>query len=180
MKVISLVCIVSALGLWAWLALGSPAPLRGSPPNEWRSGVRAGTHPEGRLASVRAWADADSATTTGSDARTYGRTRIGPQPWPDDLPPDWPALEPARVLADTWRDPGDRLLLVDWPERPAHAVDSLRHALEARGYRVVEPRTRGPRHALHALSDDAEVVLTFFARDASSRVEILFLAPATG
>jgi hypothetical protein len=111
------------------------------------------------------------------DTTSRGTSRIGPQPWPADLPTAWPRLESARVLADTRRD-GDRLLLVDLPGSPDHAAAEYGEALRARGYAI--DQTDGARvgRTIHVESPYHEAVLTFFPRDEITRIEILFLEKA--
>ena len=180
MKALSVLTLMSSLLLWAWLALGgstSPGePLHRAP----YARVAAGSPADARLDAIRERADARFDEARDAKHLPPTRTRVGPQPWPDDLPGDWPVLDGAQLLADSVQAAGDRLLLVDWPEQPARAVARLRAALEARGYRVAEPRMRSTRHALHARGGAGEIVLTVFARDDASRLEILFLASTPG
>ncbi len=139
------------------------------------------------LAAVRARADAAfAALDPGRIERS--RTRIGPQPWPRDLPAAWPRLDPARVVADSVRPGRGRLLLVDVPGAPEHALESLREALDERGFETRRPeRLRAPI-ALHAWLGDDDVVLTFHDREYDrehdrerhTRLEILFVEPASG
>lgn len=129
----------------------------------------------GSLAGVRARADAAFASIDG-DARRRTTSRIGPQPWPADLPQTFPRPDDARVLADT-RQRGDRLLLVDVPTPVDRAARDFDRALRERGYTVARADTRRVRHALHAASPGGEAVLTFLERDDATRVEILFLSP---
>lgn len=130
------------------------------------------------MSSVRDKADAAFAALEGPAIRH--ETRIGPQPWPEDLPSRWPMLAQATVVADTLRGEGDRLLLVNLPGSPDEAIASYQAALVERGYRVDRPRLRRDRRALHAQSAEHEAVLTFVSRDRITRVEILFLAHGTG
>ena len=132
----------------------------------------------GRASAVRERADAAFAELEAPAIRH--ETRVGPRPWPEDLPSRWPLLAEATVVADTLRGEGDRLLLVNLPGSPADAIDSYQAALVERGYHVDRPRLRRDRHALHAQSAEHEAVLTFIPRDRVTRVEILFLASGTG
>lgn len=116
----------------------------------------------------------------GQSQRTRFESRIGLQPWPDDLPAGWPKPEWARVVATTTQQHGNRLVLVDIPGSPAQALAAYRDDLEAVGYRVVRPRSREGAHALDARLDGMEVVLRFFARDRRTRLEILFIDRRTG
>lgn len=126
------------------------------------------------LAGVRARADAAfAARKTPPTRRT---SRIGVQPWPSDLPAQWPKPARATVLADA-RRPGERLLLVDLPTSADDAARTFDEALRAGGYAVEHADTRRIRHALHATGRDHEVVLTFTARERTTRIEILFLDP---
>ncbi len=133
-----------------------------------------------RLEAIRARADRafdemDGSSRGQSGQRTTRSTnRIGPQPWPADLPTMWPRLESARVLADTRRD-GDRLLLVDLPGSPAEAAAEYGKALRSRGYSIDQTESARVGRAIHAESPDHEAVLTFFPRDEITRLEILFL-----
>lgn len=128
--------------------------------------------------SIHDSAEAAFAALDGPPIRS--ESRIGPQPWPGDLPARWPMLGEATVVADTKRREGDRLLLVNVPFSPERAMDAYQSALRERGYEVQRPQSgTGPR-ALHAQSPDHEAVLTFFPREKVTRIEILFLARATG
>ncbi len=131
-----------------------------------------------RLDGVRSRADAAFAKL-GSEDRTQSQSRIGLQPWPEDLPARWPRPNESRVLADTSRHEGDRLLLVDVPDDPAAAATFYQAALLAEGYEVDRTSTRRVQHALHASLADHEVVLTFLPREKATRIEILFLRGAT-
>jgi len=106
-------------------------------------------------------------------------SRIGPQPWPGDLPAGFPRPEGARLLADMRRD-GDRLLLVDLPTQVDRAADQLDRALREGGYDVDRAETRRVRHALLARHEAGAAVLSFLARDGQTRLEILFLDRAEG
>ena len=123
-------------------------------------------------------ADADFARPR--DAASRSETRVGPQPWPQDLPGHWPVLREATVVADMKQRAGDRLLLVNVPGSPDRAMATYQSALRERGYDVERPRLRHDRRALHAQSAEHEAVLTFFAREKVTRIEILFLARTTG
>jgi len=136
-----------------------------------------------RLPAERARAvrdKADAAFAEQADPAIRHETRVGPQPWPEDLPSRWPVLSQATVVADTLRGEGDRLLLVNLPGSPDEAIDSYQAALVERGYRVDRPSLRRDRRALHAQSAEHEAVLTFVSRDRITRIEILFLARETG
>lgn len=126
------------------------------------------------LDAVRSRADAAFAAMA-DDGRSRSTSRIGPQPWPTDLPAAFPRPAIARVLADTRRD-GDRLLLVDVPTPVDDAARDFDQALRAQGYSVAHTQTRKVPHALHASGVDGDAVLTFLSRDDATRVEILFLA----
>jgi hypothetical protein len=93
---------------------------------------------------------------------------------------EWPILENATVVANTRRSGGERLLLVDVPGAPDQVMDSYQSALRDGGYEVDRPRLRRTRRALHAQSTEHQAILTFFARKKLTRIEILFLTPATG
>ena len=124
-------------------------------------------------------ADASTRESAGQPSRF--ETRIGPQPWPEDLPSRWPRPTEARVVADTRQQRGDRLLLVDLPDFPGEALDSYRDALRGRGYDVVDaPQTPRASHVLHAIREGDEAVLTFLGRKQGTRLEILFIGQASG
>jgi hypothetical protein len=131
------------------------------------------------LAAVRARADAAFAEMKGA-SRSRFESRIGLQPWPEDLPSNWPTPSRARVVAVTMQPQGNRLLLVDLPGSPRAALESYRDLLRAGGYHVVRPARRESTHALHAILDDDEAVLTFFERRQATRLEILFVGRSSG
>jgi len=83
-------------------------------------------------------------------------------------------------VAYTKRSTGDQLLLVNVPGYPDQAIDSYQSALLERGYDVDRPRLRSAGRALHAQDAEHQAVLTFFAREKVTRIEILFLARARG
>jgi hypothetical protein len=124
----------------------------------------------GDLAAIRDRADAAFAERKAKPSRS--ESRIGPQPWPADLPARWPRLEEGRVLADLRRD-GDRLLLVDWPGDADGAVDRFDAALRAEGFDVVSGQGGGTG-SLSARDAKTTAELTFFPRETVTRVEILF------
>lgn len=132
--------------------------------------------PETGARDVRARADAAFAELEGG--RTRFESRIGPQPWPDDLPANWPIPDQGRLLANTAQQGGGRLLLVDLPDAPERALDFYRTALERGGYEVSSREAKKPGHALHARHGRDEAVLTFIPRADATRVEILFLPHA--
>jgi hypothetical protein len=123
---------------------------------------------------------ADAAFAELAVGRSRFETRIGPQPWPRDLPSNWPKPTGARVVADTTQQAGDRLLLLDVPGTPDEALDSYRKVLRGLGYDVAQPKTRQSTRALHAKRDGDEAVLTFFGRKHATRLEILFIGGAPG
>ncbi len=132
------------------------------------------------LASIRDRADAAFAALEPS--RSQGKSRVGPRPWPDDLPVAWPAAAAGQVLADTRRD-GDRLLLVDVPGERDAALERYAEDLRAGGFHV-EAGRHGGTPSLRAQAGDAEAELTFYARESGgkpvTRVEILFPGRAAG
>jgi len=144
-----------------------------------------GEHPKHSLtglAAVRARADAafaEMAEMKGA-RRSRFESRIGLQPWPEDLPRNWPTPNRARVVAVAIQPQGNRLLLVDLPGSPRAALESYRDLLRAGGYHVVRPARRESTHALHARLDDDEAVLTFFERKKATRLEILFVGHGSG
>ncbi len=123
---------------------------------------------------------ADTAFAELAKGRSRFETRIGPQPWPRDLPSNWPKPTGARVVADTAQQAGDRLLLLDLPGTPDETLDSYRNVLRGLGYDVAQPTTRQSTRALHAKRDGDEAVLTFFGRKHDTRLEILFIGGARG
>ncbi len=158
---------------------GDPAEDRAQPgvPDDVasRTGPNRPARP-GELSGVRERADAAFAALDGPSSRS--ESRIGPQPWPDDLPARWPRLEEGRVLADLRRD-GDRLLLVDWPGDPAGARDRFDEALRAEGFDVAPGDGRGAG-SLRAIDATTRADLTFFPRETVTRVEILFRRRTAG
>ncbi len=136
-------------------------------------------HSKTGLAAVRARADAAFAEMKGA-RRSRFESRIGLQPWPKDLPRNWPTPSRARVVAVAMQPQGNRLLLVDLPGSPRAALKSYRDLLRAGGYHVVRPARRESTHALHARLDDDEAVLTFFERKQATRLEILFVGHGSG
>ncbi|MEE8164137.1 MAG: hypothetical protein V3T64_01070 [Myxococcota bacterium] len=153
-------------------AAESSGPERPAPSIE--SAFHAGTH-----ARIRARADAAFAALD-SNRRIRFESRIGPQPWPEDLPADWPRPDRAQVLADTRRDKLGRLLLVDLPDTPARALDSFREALLQHGFEARRPRSGDTGHALHVRRGELEAILTFIGRERTTRLEILFLCLQCG
>jgi hypothetical protein len=131
------------------------------------------------LAAVRARADDAFAEMKGA-RRSRFESRIGLQPWPEDLPRNWPTPSRARVVGLAMQPQGNRLLLVDLPGSPRAALESYRDLLRAGGYRVVRPTTRKSTLALHARLDEDEAVLRFFERNQATRLEILFVSHGSG
>jgi hypothetical protein len=108
--------------------------------------------------------------------KTRFESRIGPQPWPRDLPENWPRPRGASLLADTnGRDEG-RLLLIDLSDSIDQALDAYQLALRESGFEVVRAGTDGRGGALHASRGGMKATLRFFARADSTRLEILFIA----
>lgn len=128
------------------------------------------------LTKILARADAAFAEMEmkGQQAERF-ESHIGPQPWPDDLPSDWPTPTQARVVAVTIQDQGNRLLLVDLPESAHESLIFYRDALRAGGYQVATAKTQKSAYALHAINGDDEAVLTFFDRKHATRLEILLI-----
>ena len=123
---------------------------------------------------------ADQAFAELESPRARGESRIGPQPWPEDLPARWPRFEDGRVLADTRRE-GNRLLLVDLSGDPAEALDRYDDALRAGGFEVA-PGRGGGAGSLRVIdaTTQAAAELTFYPRETVTRVEILFLERSSG
>jgi hypothetical protein len=103
-------------------------------------------------------------------------SRIGPQPWPRDLPQNWPRPRGASVLADTNGREEGRLLLIDLPDSIDQALDAYQLALRASGFEVVRAGTDGRGGALQASRGGMNATLRFFPRADSTRLEILFIA----
>lgn len=166
---------------WCCLCLLGLTACDGSESVEARSNapVEASAATSIRREDIRTRADTAFAELAAA-GRSRFETRIGPQPWPRDLPSNWPQPTGARVVADTAQQAGDRLLLVDLPGTPDEALDSYRNVLRGRGYDVAEPTTRRSTRALHAKRDGDEAVLTFFGRKHDTRLEILFIGGAPG
>jgi hypothetical protein len=131
------------------------------------------------LAAVRTRADAAFAEMEGA-RRSRFESRIGLQPWPEDLPRSWPTPNQARVVAIAMQPQGNRLLLVDLPGSPRETLESYRDLLRARGYHVVRPASHESTQTLHATLGDDEAVLTFFRRKQATRLEILFVGLGSG
>jgi hypothetical protein len=123
---------------------------------------------------------ADDAFAALDEEFAKSETRVGPQPWPRDLPPRWPRPAEATLVADTKQAAGDRLMLVNLPGPPDRAVERYSEALSASGYEVDPAKSRKPGSALHVRGENHEAVLIFFAREKATRVEILFLTRAAG
>jgi len=144
------------------------------PAESLESAIHPGTH-----AQIRARADAAFAALD-SNRQIRSESRIGPQPWPEDLPAGWPRPDHALLLADTRRDELGRLgrlLLVDLPDAPARALDSFRKALGQNGFESRRPHTGDAGHALQVRRGELEARLTFIGRGRTTRLEILFLYP---
>ena len=134
--------------------------------------------PIGSETSARGRAEAAFAALEKEPARS--ESRVGPQPWPDDLPRAWPRPSQATVVADTRRSAGDRLLLVNLPGPLDHALFEFRGALVENGYEVESPQADSNRPTLRVKKGDDRAVLTFYAREKVTRIEILFPARAAG
>ena len=147
------------------------APIDADPRNQDDSNtVRAGTR-------TPAATDSDPM---GNTQRTRFESRIGPQPWPDDLPDHWPTPKRALVVAATTQQSGHRLLLVNLPGPLAEARATYRSELEASGYQIDPPRSKQSARVLHARRGETEAILTFFDREHAIRLEILFVATSRG
>jgi len=125
---------------------------------------------------------ADAAFDEMNEAgRTKFETRVGLQPWPEDLRGKWPEPRGARVVADSMQRNGNRLLLVDLPDSPNEALERYRDELEASSYDVLRHESSPPAgHALHAKRGDDEAILSFFGREQVTRLEILFVSRGSG
>ena len=125
---------------------------------------------------------ADAAFDEMNEAgRTKFETRVGLQPWPEDLRGKWPEPRGARVVADSMQRQGNRLLLVDLPDSPDEALELYRDELKANGYDVLRRESSPPAgHALHAKRGDDGAILSFFGREQTTRLEILFVSRGSG
>lgn len=171
--------VALAASLLALAACDGGSPAEHPDPAEPRASVvreEEGPARPGELEAIRDRADAAFAAL--DSPRSRSESRIGPQPWPEDLPARWPRLEEGRVLADLRRD-GDRLLLVDWPGAPGGALDRFDAALRAEGYDVA-PGEGGGAGSLRATGATTTAELTFFPRETVTRIEILFRQPKAG
>lgn len=148
-------------------------------------GFRAAAAPDD-VADVRSRADEAFAELerleAGADAGTTERfdSRVGPQAWPSDLPSHWPIPDSGQLLADTRHERGERLLLVDLPGSPDRALDAYRDALRGAGFEVENGQVQSARRALFARRGEEQAVLTFAAGETATRLEILFVRPASG
>jgi len=174
MKLRALLCIGSLLVLGAAIACDNADAPRTAPPDP---GTRSAL-PEAEARDLRARADAAFAELEGGHTRF--ESRIGPQPWPDDLPTNWPIPAQARLVASTAQQSGGRLLLVDLPGSSDRARELYRDALERGGYDVSNHETKKLKQALLAKHGRDQAVLTFIGRAEATRVEILLLPPAAG
>ncbi len=127
---------------------------------------------------LRARADAAEALAMSQPERF--ETRVGPQPWPEDLPSKWPQPPSGRVVADARRAGGERLLLIDVPGPPGETRDAYRRALRIEGYEVGDAPTSESGSGLRARRGRDEAVLRFFDRDERTRIEILFAEHVRG
>ena len=107
--------------------------------------------------------------------KTRFESRIGPQPWPHDLPQNWPRPRGASVLADTNGREEGRLLLADLSDPIDQALDAYQLALRESGFEVVRAGTDGRGSALLASRGGLKASVRFFAREGSTRLEILFI-----
>ena len=131
-------------------------------------------HSGTRTSDIRKRADAAYQEIEES-GRSRFETRVGPQPWPEDLRRKWPPPSGARVVADSIQRQGNRLLLVDLPRSIDEAMDSYQYELEANGYHVRRRESDPQRHVLDAKRGDDEAILGFFGREHGTRLEILFV-----
>jgi len=205
MKSESLLGTALALALALLVAAGcddsSSRPANTKPESRARAGFEGttsfGFQPEpapAQGADVRSRADAAFAelmeadpiqAEPGSDGSSAGardrfETRVGPQAWPSDLPSRWPIPDSGRLIADTRRTQGGRLLLVDLPGAPDRALDAYLEALREAGFEVDRGDLRSAPSALFARRGEDQAVLTFVARETDTRLEILFVSAASG
>lgn len=130
-----------------------------------------------RAEAVRDIGDrADAAFDALGDRRSRFESRIGPQPWPRNLPENWPTPIDSLVLADANGREDGRLLLVDLSSSIDQSLDFYVTALRQGGFEVDQAGTSGRDNALRASRGSIEATLHFFARGDSTRLEILFIA----
>lgn len=103
-------------------------------------------------------------------------TRVGPQPWPTDLPSQWPKPAAGRVVADSKRAGGERLLLVDLPGSADEAFADYRRSLRDGRFEIDETSSDSSKLGLRVRRGSDQATLRFFDREHRTRVEILFLA----
>jgi len=139
-------------------------------------GRRPGSTPgaDGGLDGIRARAEAAFEDPSIQPERF--ETRVGPQPWPRDLPSNWPRPATGRVVADSKRAGGERLLLIDLPGSADEALATYRRALRNEDFEVEESSPDGSKRGLRVRRGRDEASLRFFDRDHRTRIEILFLA----
>ena len=180
-RVVSAITVVLATGL-ACDAMQSENPRGDRSSDRERSAESSGAGP-GSLDALRARADAAFAELdrpSDESPRERFETRVGPQPWPDDLPDGWPRPAGARVVARSTRDGGDRLLMVDLPGPPRQSSADHRDALRRAGFVVEGVPDAGAGEALRVRRGDERARLDFFERDAHTRLEILFVGTPRG
>ena len=142
--------------------------------------------PESDVSKIRSRADLAFTRSTGVPTRF--ETRIGPQPWPQNLPQGWPEPRRATLVADTTigerrheqkpteaREDG-RLLLIDLPDPLNRALDSYRGTLRRNGFELAPKATGQGSNAFLVKRGTLEARLSFFARKHATRLEILFLS----
>jgi len=141
----------------------------------------AGTRPRGQgtvrlesasLRDIRARADEAFARSKSRSSRF--QTRIGPQPWPRDLPRHWPQPTRAVVVADSRRHDAERLLLVDLPGSHASEFKAYVDALVQNGFEIDAIGRDGIHGSLRVIGHEAEANLLFFTHANHTRLEILF------
>lgn len=127
----------------------------------------------------RAHSEPDRAGTSAGAPDRFD-TRVGPQAWPSNLPRSWPIPDSGRLIADTSRAQGGRLLLVDLPGEPDRALDAYSEALLEAGFEVDRGERDSAPRALFARRGEDQAVLTFVAHETDTRLEILFVTDTSG
>ena len=118
---------------------------------------------------------ADAAFDSSRHDRSRFQSRIGPQPWPRDLPRRWPQPVRAVVVADAKGLEKGRLLLIDLPGPRKRELESYRLALLDHGFTIDRTDMPGDTGRLRVKGGDVEASLRFLSRGHDTRLEILFL-----
>jgi hypothetical protein len=117
---------------------------------------------------------AEHAFNQSKAAGSRFQTRIGPQPWPGDLPKRWPRPTRAVVVAYSRSQNAERLLLVDLPGSPAREFAAYVEALLETGFEIDTTGGDGVHGSLRVVADGVDASLRFLAHARHTRLEILF------